>query len=75
MTVTTYNQFVSAHPLADALMRATLAIGGALVVASDAFVKAYRQARTRSELEALSADQLADIGLERTDIDAVVARI
>ena len=75
MTVTTYNQFVSAHPLADALMRATLAVGGAMVAAADAFVKAYKQAQTRSQLQALDADQLEDIGLERAEIDAVIARI
>lgn len=75
MSVISYNEFVPANPVADSLQRAVLSLGNAVLFLGESIVKAYKQAATRSQLKALSADQLEDIGLERSDIDAAVARI
>lgn len=68
-------RLIQAVTLAGVIVQAAAAVGRGVRKAAGAMTSRFEKSRMRAELRSLSDRELADIGMSRCDIDAIVAGI
>ena len=74
MAVTLTTRTEASVSLKDLVARAAYDVVAAFEFAANATVEFYHRRKTAAQLNALSDEMLADIGLNRGDIEEIVAR-